>query len=135
MFVRNPWARAVSLYEHRKMHKDIDAALSFSDWLKVQRVGIEECEDRFRGPFEFRAFAYGEEEQNLADRVIRLEDIDKELPGLLEELRVPCPSPIPRFNATVHDDYVKYYDTASRLWVAERFEFEIELFRYRFDGQ
>lgn len=158
-FVRNPWARLVSLYmmihAHRRgrlsrmlgeirarakgkpMHPSVRG---FQCWLQAIRPdgagGGGPPGQRWQtyGTYSIRAYAYDEDGKALVRRVIRLEDIDAELPDVLREIGLPCDSRIevPRVNVRAHRSYVEFYDDSSRELVATKYSYDIAQFRYQF---
>ena len=150
-FVRNPWARLVSLYHmiHTWPPSNAFRRVLGSPW----RPGIRGFRRWVRstspdgagagGPPDQRWMRYGtyslpsyagdENGRLLVNRVIKLEEIDRDLPQVLEEIGLPPAPTIPHVNARKHRDYREYYDSATRSLIETRYAFEIERYGYSFD--
>jgi hypothetical protein len=159
-FVRNPWARLVSLYEMiygNKSASVIDGVVNFGarlfsteprhpstagfcSWLRTVKsngVGAGGAEhERWRryGSYGIDAYVSDENGKWLVDKVIRLEDIARDLIPVLEQIGLPEAGrlTIPRINVRRHADYKRYYDDGSIAWVAENYRDDIARFDYRF---
>lgn len=124
--VRNPWARLVSFYEFLRQavrHEVPD----FRSWLSMSVTGgaptmADYTIDRFVGDGAGGLWV---------DRVLRLEDLDRELVPYLQSLGVRCSS-VPRINGTDHGSYVDYYDDEARELVRRVHAVDVERFGYRF---
>jgi hypothetical protein len=155
-FVRNPWARLVSLYEmifHGKPLLLVGSARSgkvrdvlglhpsprgFRRWLRGTAAdgpgggGPDDQRWQRYGTYTVRAYAGDEQGSLLVSRVIRLEDIDRELTSVLSELRLPGvgPGAIPAINRRKYGSYVSYYDDATAELVAQRYAEDVETYGY-----
>ena len=97
VFVRNPWARLVSLYHHIAQKQ---SPPPFMDWLyTIQPYGRGGGGERYPrdswqrfGTYSIEYFIKDEEGNILVDKVIRLEDINHELLPFLNALKVPISS-------------------------------------------
>lgn len=157
-FVRNPWARLVSLYEMvfstsaprllawppaRTIREALGAHPSpagFRRWLKgttPEGIGgggtVNRRWQRY-GTYTLREFAGDEAGTLLVDQVIRLEDVDWALEPALARVGIPTPEQLkaPRVNARSHAHYATYYDDRSAALVAARYADEIASYDYRF---
>ncbi|MCP3930748.1 MAG: sulfotransferase family protein, partial [Bacteroidetes bacterium] len=92
-FVRNPWARLVSLYEH--IRRNPSMKLEFAEWLYSIKPfgsgGGGEDHQRWRkyGTYSIEHYIKDEVGNILVDKVIRLEDIQKDLRPFLIALGLP----------------------------------------------
>ena len=68
------------------------------------------------------------------DRVLRLERLKHEFPGVCRDLGVPA-LPLPHRNRRRHWHYSWYYDAATRELVAQYYRSDLEAFGYEFDSQ
>lgn len=149
---RNPWDRLVSLYEMIKRREIkrrggwrrwVPRARipSFPEWVRSVRAdgsGGGGRTGRGRmwrvyGTYSVAAFAGDGTGRELVDRVIRLEDLDTELPKVLRELGVPSPRTIQRQGPRrANADYRSYYDSETEQIVARMYHEDIMRFGYRF---
>ena len=135
-FVRNPWDRAVSLYEYRRGKDRTGIAtrdLSFSEW--TRRVFSEDPDPVFHNnPKSFQTQSEwlrddrGEIDIDFVGRFERIagdfEDIARKIaPG----------TSLRHLNASSRAAYGSYYDTASKETVTRWFEEDIERFGYVFE--
>jgi hypothetical protein len=157
-FVRNPWARLVSLYQmifaargrsltganaaFRNLLARHPSRAGFRRWLRtVQTDGpgaggpANQRWQRY-GSYSLRAYAGDENGDLLVDRVIRLESIEVELPRTLADLGISGAREmsIPRVNTRRHQPYTWYYDSASAKLVGQMYAEDIERYKYRFGG-
>lgn len=86
------------------------------------------------GTYSIRAYAFGSHGQQVVRKIIRLEDIDMALPGVIAEIGLPDAQHlvIPRVNTRTHKPYVQYYDDVCRMFVEQHYAFDIERFGYCF---
>ena len=159
-FVRNPWARLVSVYaaildrglagrirdlgnalsrwtRGRDMAPDIDG---FRRWVRTVetsgRGGGGKPHHRFRqkGTWSIAAFVGDGQGHELVDEIIRLEDAADRLPALAVQLGLPDADHVrlPHVNVHRHPKYVSYYDDATAAHVAQLYADDIARFGYRF---
>ncbi|MEL7251462.1 MAG: sulfotransferase family 2 domain-containing protein [Bacteroidota bacterium] len=141
VFVRNPWARLVSLYEHINRSNSFDIA--FKDWLYTiepyGKGGGGEDFQRWRkyGAYSIEHFIKDKEGNILVDKVLRMEDIQNELRpflaamGLSDVHRAVLNHSNKRKSTRA---YTKYYDGTTKAYVAERFRYDIVNYGYTFTG-
>lgn len=140
VFVRNPWARLVSLYRHIA-RVDRSFTCNFSTWVTsiepdgVGGGGAEYKRWRRYGTYSIKAFIDDDEGRSLVDDVIRLEDIDSVLLDLLHEIGIPnaLQIPIPRINVGSTYDHRKYYTPETSALVREKYSHDISRFGYTFE--
>lgn len=147
--VRNPWARAVSLYEMVAYREDgwrsrlrlpATRHRRFRAWVRTLdpdgRGAAEPGVDRSVrkvGAYTWLGFAGDDSGEVLVDEVLRLEDIQEALPPLLERLEIPAPERIPHVGkGRYRGGYRGYYDSATRDLVGELYAGDIERFGYSF---
>ncbi|MGR8935812.1 MAG: sulfotransferase family 2 domain-containing protein [Gammaproteobacteria bacterium] len=138
-FVRNPWARLVSLYEH--IHRDADEKIPFTNWLftvmPYDRGGGGEDWERWRryGAYSIEHFIKDSSGNILVDKVLRLEDIDRALIPYLSTLGLAMNNmlPIGHKNRGAKSDYRDYYNAETREHVADLYRYDIVNFGYGFD--
>lgn len=135
-FVRNPWDRAVSLYEYRRMKDRTgvgSSGISFGDW--VQRVFDEDPDPVYHN--NSRSFMpqcdwlKDDRGEIDLDFIGRFEHLARDFAQVAE--RVAPGAELPRLNASKRSAFTSYYDAASRDMVARWFAEDIERFGYRFE--
>ena len=161
-FVRNPWARLVSLYQmicdhagrHGRIQRMADRAREFlmaepatatprgfRRWI----FGISpdggggggkphEYWRRY-GTYSIHAFTTDVYGQCLVDEVVRLEDLPGVLPDLLSRMGLDgtLARNMPHANSRRYRPYVEWYDPATRDHVGRLYATDIERFGYSFD--
>lgn len=155
-FVRNPWARLVSLYEmiyFTKGGKNVNHKLKmllkeaffkkpdFKTWLStIENKGIgaggQECE-RWRryGSYSLDNYIMDEQKNILVDKIIRLEDIDEELIPTLVNIGLPIAKTdikIAKTNNRKYKKYTEYYDEDSIQCIKNLYKYDIDNFNYKF---
>lgn len=155
-FVRNPWARLVSLYTmiygspstgirgrlgaaRRRLVRGHPGPAGFRQWVRAiatsGRGGGGPADQRWRmyGTYSLRSYASDPEGRELVDRVLRLEDIADALPGTLRDIGLPTDKlSIPRVNQRNRPDSSTYYDRRTMEYVARLYAEDIARFGYRF---
>ncbi len=140
VFVRNPWARLVSLYEH--IIRNPKNKIAFDHWLTTtQPSGIGgggEDHQRWRkyGAYSIEHYIKDNAGNILVDKVIRLEDIQKELRPFLVALGLPDVK-----NAKLNHSnkrkgkqhYSSYYNEDTQALVRERYRYDIVNYGYHFE--
>ena len=138
-FVRNPWARLVSLYEH--VRRDGTTLPPFPEWVQSVRPygdgGGGEPWDRWRryGAYSIEHFIKDASGGVLVDKVIRLEDIDQILPPFLGALGISTaagtrPARTNRRSRT--RPYTDYYTPAAVDHVRDLYRYDIVHYSYEF---
>lgn len=138
VFVRNPWDRLVSLYEH--IQRTGAAAPPFAEWIHaVSPGGSSDGEEweRWRrfGSDSLERFVKDEEGGILVDKVIRLEDIDRDLVPFLIRVGLPLDPATTvqhRNRRSVDRPYTAYYDASSVAHVRDLYRYDIVNFDYDF---
>jgi hypothetical protein len=152
-FVRNPWDRLVSCYRD-KISGEVDgythftirpgvadcladfeiftAGMSFEAFVTaVASIPDSEAEAHFRSQYTFVTNGAGELALNF---IGQYESLLIDLDHVRECIGLPDLN-LPRLQAASRRvNYRDYYTTYTRRVVAERFQGDIELFKYKFDG-
>lgn len=144
VFVRNPWARLVSLYEMIAQNQPETAHTpGFTEWLYTIKPygpgGGGEDWKRWRkyGTYSMDNYAGDGAGTLLVDRVIRLEDIDSDLIPYLRSLGLPDldGNSAPHFNRRGKmRHYTEYYNGETRQLVERLYSLDIRNYHYSFDG-
>ena len=142
VFVRNPWARLVSLYEMITQNAGVEAGpAGFAEWFRTIRPygpgGGGEDWKRWRkyGTYSLDNYAGDGSGRLLVDKVIRLEDIGSELIPFLESLGLPGirEAVVPHVNRRPKKHhYTEYYSAQMVEAVRKMYAFDIERFGYDF---
>ena len=123
-FVRNPWARLVSVYEYDKKLEEIGNENRFSPAFKSSTF-----KDFIKNnPEGYNQLAWLCEKQTFAGKI---EHGQKNLDTIYDKLKIPRQK-LPRINTTNHKRYTEYYDDETREIVAEKHAKDIEHFGYKF---
>jgi hypothetical protein len=137
VFVRNPWARLVSLYEH--VRRNPAETQSFDAWLysvgSQAGDGAEWAPWRRYGGYSIEHFVKDETGGILVDKVIRLEDIDQELSPFLTALGLPVrpDDPIPHRNRRQDArPYTAYYTPDTIAHVRDLYRYDVVTYGYEF---
>ncbi len=149
VMVRNPWSRLVSLYEMyafreggllSRLRSRSTRHEGFQAWMRTldsnlgrgAAPGVEKGVIRF-GAFSYAGFAGDEDGRPLVDEVIKLEEIERDLPPVLERLGLPLPRRVPRAGrGRYRGSYRAYYDDGTRALVESLYDEDIERFGYTF---
>jgi len=139
--IRNPWARLVSLYEHvRRSAPDLP---EFGRWVYEIRPfgagggGPEDQRWRRYGAYSIEHFIKDASGGILVDRVLRLEDLDRELFPYLRAMGLSVSDrPLPRRNRqTTARRYQDYYTPETADYVGDVYRYDIVNFSYSFDDR
>lgn len=135
-FVRNPWDRAVSLYEYRRGKDRTGIAsneLSFGEW--VERVFGAQPDPAYNNnprSFQSQCEWLKDDRGNIEiDFIGRFENIQDDFRAIAEKI-APGAS-LQHLNASRRAPYASYYDAGSRKAVAAWFAEDIERFGYFFE--
>ncbi len=138
VFVRNPWARLVSLYNHIK--RTDPKIPDFQNWLytiKPYGTGGGGTNELWRrhGAYSIEYFIKDDKGNILVDRVFRLEDIDSLFIPYLISLGLPLSphSKIIRKNIVNQNGvYQNYYNDETVAYVKNLYQYDIVNFDYSF---
>jgi hypothetical protein len=124
--VRNPWDRAVSLYQHAVQILRMRVP-AFKTWAL-------ELEPQNRNPLMFDGVLnrYSDENnQYCLQYIIRFENLQEDFNVACDKIGIPQQS-LPHHNKTKHKHYTEYYDDETRQIVAKKYAKDIEYFGYKF---
>ncbi len=139
VFVRNPWARLVSLYEH--IHRLDPGAASFEKWLLSIKPfgtgggGEETARWQRYGAYSIEHFIKDDAGNVLVDKVLRLEDIDEQFIPFLRAMNLPINQGASIFKKNVRDtnrSYRHYYNDTTAQYVADIYRYDIINYDYQF---
>lgn len=139
VFVRNPWARLVSLYEMTFHNKRTNP--DFNEWIyQIQSYGKGgggKDFERWRqyGSYSIDNYVMDESRNILVNRIVKIENIDSDLVPILKEIGIPNIDniTIPHINrGDRRSHYTSYYVSATLKRVEEMYQYEIKEFGYSF---
>jgi hypothetical protein len=129
-FVRNPWDRAVSLYE-RKEGLQLRSKMSFDEFIEWMRFASSTCVHPVPHRYQLDWFVSPHGEV-LADFIGKYESLDADWQRICARLGIEAALPRLKVNSDRARDYTGYYSERTRKIVAERFAVDIEYFGYKF---
>jgi len=127
-FVRNPWARVVSLYTRNDGIKK-KYSLSFKEFVDWIELSTDTCvmPTPKKDMLDF-CMVDGQLE---ADFIGKLENFQEDFDTICFAIGL-APQKLPHANKSNHQPYTKFYDDATRSIVREKFARDIEYFDYEF---
>ena len=132
-FVRNPWARLFSWYSLFYQHDRLDLK---SEKLRFEKFLLNLFIDSNSDPcFHFNQLDYfmSKHEINRANIIGEFENYEEHVQQIFKILDIPF-NGVPRINASDNKDYRNFYTNASRAFVEEKCQRDIDYFKYTFDG-
>jgi hypothetical protein len=132
--VRNPWDKAVSLYEYRRKKdrtKIASHGILFSDWVKMTYGEEKDFSYYNARAFQPQVDWLKDNEGNVAmDFVGKFESINADFKHITKAIGLDAE--LPHLNASKRVGYQSYYDDETRDIIAHWFREDIELFGYEF---
>ena len=128
-FVRNPWARAVSVYTYalknprHRWHRKLTELGSFERYLEWH------CGDEGQ-IYTQAACVCDYQGEVIVDFVGRLETINDDFETICRRLNISAK--LKHFNTSRSDSYRSYYNHSTRALVEESYRSDVELFEYKF---
>ena len=128
-FVRNPWDRAVSLY-NRKEGVQLKNEISFIDFIKWHNYSTDTCIHPTQKKYQLDFFT-DSAGKVIVDFIGKLENLQEDFEIICDKIGIPHQQ-LPHVNKTKHKHYTEYYDDETKQIVAERYANDIEYFNYEF---
>ena len=132
-FVRNTWARVVSMYTYRsKQYTELHGADRYTKaYPDMARWLVEATPDNFKSYLKIRPYSTGDQMQWVddCDFVGRVENLQSDFDFVCSKIGINCQE-LPRKNKTEHKHYTEYYDDETRELVATIHKEEIQRFGY-----
>lgn len=128
-FVRNPWARAVSIYTYanknprHRMHRKVIELGSFDRYLEWHCGGGEIISTQ-------TDYVCDAEGNVIVDFIGRQEQLEDDLKIVCERLNIK--TELAKFNVSRTDSYQNYYNGSSRRMIEEAYRSDIDMFGYEF---
>ena len=133
-FVRNPWDKAVSLYEYRRKKDRTGIAsgeISFHDWVNMTYGDVKNPAYYNVKSFQPQVDWLKDNEDKISiDFVGKFESINEDFNHIRQVIGLDAE--LPFLNASKREGYRSYYDDKSRDIVASWFKEDIEVFGYEF---
>jgi len=128
-FVRNPWDRMVSRYAHLLRSKDRNRYSFISNLEKFEDFLQWEMRRHSANQYHYVTDAQG---RQIVDFIGHYETLAEDFANVCARLKIQAE--LPHVNVSEHRDYRTYYTPETREFVAKRFQRDIEMFGYDFDG-
>jgi hypothetical protein len=129
-FVRNPWDRAVSLYERREGMM-MKSRMNFEQFIEWMKYASSTCIHPVPHRYQLDWFVNPSGDV-IVDFIGKYENLEDDWARVAQKLAIHEPLPKVNVNTDRVRDYTAYYSEKSRRIVAERFAVDIEHFGYRF---
>lgn len=143
-FVRNPWSRAVSLFEYRK--KLAGQGITYPHWPTIEDIIKDDfCDVVKKDSFNTNPSIQFLEEGCASDYWLsskikkninfigRFESLEKDFEFILNQLSISHAPELPHKNKSSKKHYSEYYNDETRNLVAIKYKRDIELFEYKFE--
>jgi chondroitin 4-sulfotransferase 11 len=131
-FVRNPWDRAVSLYERRE-GMQLRNQMSFEGFIDWMKFASSTCIHPVPHRYQLDWFVDGSGNV-LVDFIGRFERLNSDWRLVRTRLGINADLPEINVNPDRPRDYTKYYTDSTKKIVRDRFAVDIEYFGYEFGG-
>jgi hypothetical protein len=135
-FVRNPWARFLSLYFFRKSINELPDECSFSDYVRQLNSPWYNGENSLHS---YQAYYYSMSEylldkqgNLLVDFVGKYENRERDLSQVAQRLGVEFSGIRLQVAHASNSDYSKYYNDETKSIISRVYQKDIELFGYEF---
>ena len=134
-FVRNTWARVVSMYIYRsERYAELHGADRYTkDYPDMARWLVEATPDNFKSYLKINPYSTGDQMQYLddCDFVGRVENLQSDFDFVCSKIGITCQE-LPHINKSKHKHYTEYYDDETRDIVATIYMDEITKYRFEF---
>ena len=137
-FVRNPWDRAVSLYERHAIRSKTGEGY----WRKQKTMSFEEfiewmkyasSDSRCTGPYRYQLDWFVDHSGDvIVDFIGKYERLDEDWATVAAKLKIDTPLPKLNVRKTKCRHYTEYYNNKMRDIISTRFAVDIEYFEYEF---
>lgn len=131
-FVRNPWDRAVSLYERRE-GIELRNKMTFPEFIEWMKFASCTCVHPVPHRYQLDWFVSPGGDV-MVDFIGRFESLDQDWLQIQQKLKIDVPLPKLNFNGNRLRDYREYYNKQLVSTVRERFAVDVEYFNYQFEG-
>jgi hypothetical protein len=134
-FVRNPWDRAVSLYQYcldtylADRYKDTIDFSGFKSFVETS-CGTKTPFKNIHMKPQSKYLFHGNKQ--VVDFVGRFENLEQDAQKIFEHIGVSFPSQMLHTNKTQRDDYQSYYDESTKKIIQSTFAEDIHNFGYQY---
>jgi len=129
-FVRNPWDRAVSLYERRE-GMQLRNRMTFEEFIDWMKLASSTCLHPVPHRYQLDWFVNPNGDV-IVDFIGRYERLPEDWAKIAARLGITVPLPRVNVNPGRTRHYTEYYSARTRDLVAARFAVDIEFFGYEF---
>jgi hypothetical protein len=129
-FVRNPWDRAVSLYERRE-GLQMRNKMSFDQFIHWMKLSSCTCIHPVPHRYQLDWFLSPHGDV-MVDYIGKFETIDQDWKKISEKIGINSVLPKLNVNNERVRDYTRYYNKETMSIVSERFAVDIDYFGYKF---
>ena len=129
-FVRNPWARAFSLYKMIGKGKRDKFAKFINNLERMANQSPRPWEKY--GAYDLKRYISDSQGRILVDHVFKLEDIATEFVDKMSEFGIQIDKVNHEYKQTKKYEYRQHYNKHTRSKVAKLYKYEIEMFNYTF---
>lgn len=133
--VRNPWDRAISMYEFALKNDlgklyGVNSQMTFTEFCELMMIKYEEQDKNFIAIHDQSSWLEGMFTPNF---VLRFECLKTDFSGMLDDCNINHIMPnLPHENASRRGHYHDYFDFKSRRTVEKIFERDIDTFKYKY---
>lgn len=129
-FVRNPWDRAVSLFE-RKEGMQLKSKMSFEEFVEWMKFSSSTCIHPLPHRYQVDWFV-NQHGDVIVDYIGKFEHLDDEWEKIANKLGVDSKLPRKNVNLAKKRHYTEYYTDKTKEIIRQRFLLDIEYFGYDF---
>ena len=136
--VRNPWDKAVSLYEYRRKKNKTQIRskdISFEKWITMTHSRNQDP-SLYDNPKSFQPqidWLKDDEGKMTVDFVGRFESLQGDFSRITKAIGISAE--LPHLNASSRNNYQDYYSNNTRKIIATWYQEDIDYFGYTFNGQ
>jgi hypothetical protein len=133
--VRNPWDRAISMYEFALKNDlgklyGINSKMTFAEFCGLMMLKYEQQDKKFIAIHDQSSWLEGMFSPNF---VLRFENLKEDFEKMLNECGIKHISPkLPHENSSKRGHYHDYFDFKSRRTIEKIFERDIDTFKYKY---
>ena len=131
-FVRNPWDRAVSLYERRE-GLQLKSKMTFDEFIEWMKFSSCTCVHPVPHRYQLDWFVSPHGDV-IVDFIGKFENLQDDWERVALKLGINRELPKINVNPVKRRHYTEYYSDKTKKIISERFSVDIEYFGYEFEG-